>query len=122
MMSDQPYSYDPSAEPTYSQQHPSAQYPPGQVPTGPYPYPMATQVAAKNPAVALLVSFLIPGVGSMMNGEVGKGIGILVGYLVSLLLTLVFIGVIGVFGFWIWGMVDAYQGAQKWNARHGILS
>jgi hypothetical protein len=23
---------------------------------------------------------------------------------------------------WIWGLVDAYQGAQRWNARHGILS
>jgi hypothetical protein len=23
---------------------------------------------------------------------------------------------------WIWGMVDAYQGAQRWNARHGIIS
>jgi len=21
-----------------------------------------------------------------------------------------------------WGMVDAYQGAQRWNARHGIIS
>jgi TM2 domain-containing membrane protein YozV len=109
-------------EPPYPQQYPPAQYPPGQVPAGRYPYPMATHVAAKSPAVALLVSFFIPGVGSVMNGEVGKGIGILVGYVFSLLLALVFIGIIGVFGFWIWGMVDAYQGAQKWNARHGILS
>jgi hypothetical protein len=23
---------------------------------------------------------------------------------------------------WIWGMVDAYQGAQRWNARYGIIS
>jgi len=23
---------------------------------------------------------------------------------------------------WVWGMVDAYQGAKSWNARHGILS
>jgi hypothetical protein len=23
---------------------------------------------------------------------------------------------------WVWGMVDAYQGAQRWNHRHGIIS
>jgi hypothetical protein len=26
------------------------------------------------------------------------------------------------FGIWVWGMVDAYQGAQRWNRRHGIIS
>jgi TM2 domain-containing membrane protein YozV len=58
----------------------------------------------------------------MINGEVGKGIGILVGYLVSWVLVLVLIGVVGMIGFWIWGMVDGYQGARKWNLAHGILS
>ena len=58
----------------------------------------------------------------MLNGETGKGIGILAGYLVALLLSLVLIGIPIVIGLWIWGMVDAYSGAQKWNARHGILS
>lgn len=79
-------------------------------------------VAPKNPALSLLVSFFIPGVGSMMNGEVGKGIGILVGYLVSFVLIVVVVGIVGVLGFWIWGMVDAYTGAQRWNREHGILS
>jgi hypothetical protein len=23
---------------------------------------------------------------------------------------------------WIWGMIDAHQGAQRWNRRHGIIS
>jgi hypothetical protein len=32
------------------------------------------------------------------------------------------IGFILVIGAWIWGMIDAYQGAQRWNARHGIIS
>lgn len=50
------------------------------------------------------------------------GIGILVGYLVSILLVIVLVGLLGMLGFWIWGMVDAYQGAQRWNLRHGILS
>lgn len=88
-------------------------------------YPVVQQgyaVAPKNPALALIVSFFVPGVGTMMNGEVGKGVGILIGYVVSLVLTIVIIGIVGVLGFWIWGMVDAYTGAQRWNRAHGILS
>jgi TM2 domain-containing membrane protein YozV len=87
---------------------------------GGYPPPMV--VAPRNPTLMLLASFLIPGLGSILNGETGKGIGILLGYLVSVVLTLVIIGIVGMIGFWIWGMVDAYQGARKWNLRHGIIS
>lgn len=96
----------------------------------PYPQPSPMQyggapygyVVAKNPGVSLLASFFVPGLGSMLNGDVGKGIGILVGYLVSWLLVIILIGFVGLLGFWIWGMVDAYQGARLWNARHGIVS
>jgi TM2 domain-containing membrane protein YozV len=79
-------------------------------------------VAPKNPAISLLVSFFIPGVGSMINGDVGKGVAILVGYIFSWFLMLIIIGIFGVFGFWVWGMIDAYQGAVEWNRRHGIVS
>ena len=82
----------------------------------------ATVVAPKSPALALLASFFIPGLGQMLNGVVGKGVGILIGYVVSWVLVVVFVGIIGVLAFWIWGMVDAYTGAQRWNARYGILS
>ena len=86
----------------------------------PQGYP--TTVAAKNPALGVIASFFLPGLGSMINGEVGKGIGILLGYFVSWVLVFFFVGVVGVVGFWIWGMVDGYQGAQNWNARYGIIS
>jgi TM2 domain-containing membrane protein YozV len=81
-----------------------------------------TQVAPKNPAVAVLASFFMPGLGSMINGDVAKGVGILIGYFVSWLFVIVLVGIVGVLGFWVWGMVDAYQGARRWNAAHGILS
>lgn len=84
--------------------------------------PVGYQVAPKNPALALLASFFIPGLGTMMNGQAGKGVGILAGYIVSWILTFVIIGIFGLIGFWVWGMVDAYQGAKKWNAAHGIIS
>jgi TM2 domain-containing membrane protein YozV len=95
-------------------------YPPQNYPA--YPSYGGYPVAPKNPAISLLVSFFIPGVGSMINGDVGKGVAILVGYMVSWVFTLVIIGIFGVFGFWVWGMVDAYQGAVEWNRRHGIVS
>jgi TM2 domain-containing membrane protein YozV len=79
-------------------------------------------VVPKNPALSVLVSVFVPGVGSMINGDVGKGIGILVGYSVSLLFSLVLIGLPFLVGFWLWGVIDAYQGAQLWNARRGIVS
>jgi TM2 domain-containing membrane protein YozV len=79
-------------------------------------------VAPKNPAVSLIVSFFVPGVGSMINGDIGTGIAILVLYLVGWALAIFLIGFILVIGAWIWGMIDAYQGAQRWNARHGIIS
>lgn len=82
----------------------------------------AVAVAPKSPGLSLLASFFIPGLGSMINGEVGKGVGILIGYIISWVLTIVVIGIAGVLAFWIWGMVDGYQGAQRWNARYGILS
>ena len=89
-------------------------------------YPYAAQpgyaVAPKSPGLAVLASFFLPGLGSMINGEVGKGVAILLLYLVSWPLILVLIGIPMMFGVWIWGMVDAYTGAQSWNRRHGIWS
>jgi TM2 domain-containing membrane protein YozV len=84
--------------------------------------PGAMMVAPKNPAVSLIVSFFIPGVGSMINGDVGTGIAILVLYIIGWVLAIGLIGIPLAIGAWIWGMVDAYRGAQRWNARRGIIS
>ena len=85
----------------------------------PYGQPV---VAPKSPGISLLASFFVPGLGTMINGEVGKGVGILVGYVVSLLLAWLLLPILVMLGLWVWGMADAYQGAQRWNARHGIVS
>ena len=79
-------------------------------------------IAPKNPAVSLLISFFLPGVGSMVNGDVGTGVAILVLYIVGWVLAFVLIGIPLAIGAWIWGLIDAYQGAQRWNRAHGILS
>lgn len=94
-----------------------------QLPAVGYGYPTPpTQVAPKNPGLALLASFFIPGLGSWVNGSVGKGIAIFAGWALSWFLTVILIGFFGLLGFWIWGLVDAYQGARRWNAAHGIIS
>jgi TM2 domain-containing membrane protein YozV len=80
------------------------------------------QVAPKNPGLALLASFFFPGLGTLMNGQAGKGIAIFALYFVSWLFAFILIGIPFLFGFWVWGMVDAYTGAKKWNARHGVIS
>ena len=89
------------------------------VPTG---QPGAMVVAPKNPAVSLLISFFVPGVGSMVNGDVGIGATILILYLVGIVGSIFLVGIPLIIGVWIWGLIDAYQGAQRWNARHGIIS
>ncbi len=89
---------------------------------GQYGYVPARQVAPKNPALAVIASFFVPGLGQFVNGQGGKGVAFLLSYIGSLVLILVFVGVFLAPIVWIWSMIDAYSGAQRWNARYGILS
>ena len=85
--------------------------------------PMAYhQVQPHNAGLAVVASFFIPGLGSMLNEKVGKGVGILACYVVALVLTLVLIGFIVAPAVWIWGMVTANNDANSWNRAHGIMS
>lgn len=80
------------------------------------------QVLPKNPALALIASFLIPGLGQFVNGEAGKGSMMLALYVVSWLLAFVLVGFLFLPIVWVWSMVDAYTAAKGWNAQHGIVS
>lgn len=90
----------------------------GWAPTSPAVY----AVAPKSPGVSLVASFFIPGLGSMLNGEVGKGIAFLATYFLCLVLFFLLLPLLFALGIWVWGMVDAYQGAVRWNHAHGIIS
>jgi TM2 domain-containing membrane protein YozV len=79
-------------------------------------------VAPKSPAVSVLLSVFIPGLGSMVNGNGGVGAAILVLNIIGWVLAILLIGVPLLVGTWIWGLVDAYQSAQRWNRAHGIIS
>ena len=67
-----------------------------------------SEAASKSPGVALLLSFFISGAGQMYNGQVAKGILMLLG---TIALWFVLLG----WTVWIWSMVDAYSTAKKLN-------
>lgn len=100
------------------------------MPTTPTATSPATMVVSpKSPGLSTIASFFLPGLGSIINGEGGKGAVMLISYLVLqfffwltiwFLLGLIFLPFI--IGLWIWGMYDGYEGARKWNASHGIVS
>jgi TM2 domain-containing membrane protein YozV len=69
------------------------------------------EAAAKSPGIALLLSLLICGVGQMYNGQVGKGILMLIGCILAWFILLGW-------AVWIWSMVDAYQTAKRMNLKY----
>jgi len=80
------------------------------------------QVLPKNPAMGVILSFFIPGLGTMVNGDVARGAIILGVYALGWVLALFLIGIPILIGAWIWGMIDGYLSAQRWNTAHGIIS
>jgi TM2 domain-containing membrane protein YozV len=101
--------------PQYRQPHPPQQW------QSPYAPPGMT-VAPKSPGVALLISFFLPGVGSMYAGSAGLGVIILILWLISLVTVFVVIGWFLAPACWIWGMIAAHMNAQRWNRERGIIS
>lgn len=69
----------------------------------------------KNTGLAAILSFFYTGLGQIYNGEIGKGIGMIVLYFISWLLMFVGIGFITTPIIWIWGIYDAYKSAEKIN-------
>lgn len=73
----------------------------------------------KNAGLAAILSFFWTGLGQIYNGQMGKGFGMIAAYIVSWLLTFVFIGFITTPIIWIWGIIDAYKSAEKYNKKNG---
>jgi TM2 domain-containing membrane protein YozV/RNA polymerase subunit RPABC4/transcription elongation factor Spt4 len=69
----------------------------------------------KSPGVAAVLSFFWCGLGQIYNGEIGKGVLMLGAYVISWLLMFVLIGLVTTPILWIWGMVDAYRTAERFN-------
>jgi TM2 domain-containing membrane protein YozV len=73
----------------------------------------------KNPRTASLLSILCPGAGQAYNGQIGKGIGFFIAYLISWLSGWLTLGGMDIrFALpiiWVWSSHDAYQTAKRIN-------
>ena len=72
----------------------------------------------KNPTLAAILSLLIPGVGQIYNGEVGKGILIIVVQIVNVMLMAIIIGFFTSLAVLIWAIYDAYKTAERINLQY----
>jgi TM2 domain-containing membrane protein YozV len=73
-------------------------------------------IQTKSAGLATVLSLIFPGLGQLYNGRFGKGIGLIVLSVISIALFLVIIGFVIYFLIWIYGMIDAYNGANRINA------
>jgi TM2 domain-containing membrane protein YozV len=62
-----------------------------------------------NPGVAFILSGIIPGLGQFYNGEIKKGFGYLLGFIVTIPT------IIGAIIVYIYNLKDAYNSAKKLN-------
>ena len=83
-----------------------------QTPAQAPPYGMPTY-GTKNEVVAVLISFILPGVGHIYAGKTKKGVLLLILYIV---LFLTVIGIIGSVIIWIYALIDSYKTVQAYNA------
>lgn len=69
----------------------------------------------KNSGIAAVLSFLIIGLGQLYNGQIGKGLLLFGGAVVSGFLTTIIIGFILLPAIWLYGIYDAYKVANSLN-------
>lgn len=68
----------------------------------------------KEPILSLILSFLLPGLGQIYNGQVRKGIIMIIGYILLSWTCLIPILM------WLYGMYDGYTTAVKINSGQTI--
>jgi len=79
--------------------------------------PASSFVEVKSAGLAAVLSFFIPGLGQIYNGQIGKGIIFIVLTFVFAATIIVFIGFILLPLFWIYNIYDAYNTAMDLNRR-----
>ena len=68
---------------------------------------------AKSAGLAAVLSAIWPGLGQIYNGEVGKGVAIMVVQVINFILLFVLIGFLTGFAVWVWAIYDAYTVAER---------
>jgi TM2 domain-containing membrane protein YozV/ribosomal protein S27AE len=72
-------------------------------------------VEEKSPGLAAVLSFFIPGLGQIYNGQIGKGLLLLVLAMLSAGLIIIIIGIIPYLIIWLFSIFDAYSTANRIN-------
>lgn len=67
----------------------------------------------KNPGLAAVASFLIPGLGQVYNGQITKGI---IAGAATILFAITIVGLIVAVPMWVWLIYDAYTVAERGGA------
>lgn len=109
----------PNVAPTLAQQgYQQADYSQQGFPMQGYPHQHPPPpVFYKNPSIAVILSFFYTGLGQMYNGEIGKGVLFLLFVTIAWIFAALTcgVGLIIALPLWIWGLVDAYQSAERIN-------
>lgn len=72
----------------------------------------------KSSGVAAVLSALINGLGQIYNGQILKGIFIILLQAINGALTIILIGYVFLPIVWLYAVIDAYRSAEKINARN----
>ena len=72
-----------------------------------------TATPEKSPGLAAVASFFVPGLGQVYNGEIAKGLVLMV---VTIGLAITIIGAVLALPLWIWLIYDAYKVAERGGA------
>ena len=75
----------------------------------------------KSSGLAAVMSFFIMGLGQIYNGQIAKGLGLIVAEVVLWTLTVFTLGIASLIllPLWIWNIYDAYKTAEAINAGTG---
>lgn len=76
-----------------------------------------TSSTAKDPGLAAVLSFFYSGLGQIYNGQIAKGLLLIVVQFINILLVFVLIGLLTYPLVWIYGMYDAYTVAERKTAQ-----
>jgi TM2 domain-containing membrane protein YozV len=74
----------------------------------------------KSAGLAAVLSFFISGLGQIYNGQILKGLVIIVVQIINGALTTILIGWIPLAIVWVWAIIDAYREAERINARRRL--
>ena len=69
----------------------------------------------KNPGLAAVASFFFAGLGQIYNGDILKGVLLMIVQVINVLLCFVLVGFLTYPLVWIYGIWDAYKSAEKFN-------